>query len=82
MKTRPQESANRDFLIGLMSGSAIGAGVAMLFAPRPTSKLRRRFTAVSATEKAIEAGNPPAVGGVGRSADPGESQEERRPVRS
>jgi gas vesicle protein len=54
MNMRLQENASRDFLIGLMSGSAIGAGIAMLFAPRPPSKLRRRLT-VSATDLGIAA---------------------------
>ena len=44
MNTRPQGNANRDFLIGLMTGSAIGAGLAILFAPRLGSELRQRVT--------------------------------------
>jgi gas vesicle protein len=44
MNTRPQEHANRDFLMGLIAGGAIGAGLALLFAPPLASKLRRRVT--------------------------------------
>ena len=44
MNTRPQEHANRDFLIGLIAGGAIGAGLALLFAPRLGSELRQRVT--------------------------------------
>lgn len=42
MNTQPQENANHDFLIGLMTGSVIGVGLAILFAPRLASELRQR----------------------------------------
>ncbi len=35
---------NHDFLIGLMTGSVIGAGLAIWFAPRMASELRQRVT--------------------------------------
>jgi gas vesicle protein len=44
MNTRPQENGNHDFLIGLITGSVIGAGLAILFAPRLASELRQRVT--------------------------------------
>jgi gas vesicle protein len=44
MNTRSQTHANHNFLIGLMTGSAIGAGLAILFAPRLASELRQRVT--------------------------------------
>ena len=44
MNTRPQEHANHDFLIGLMTGSVIGAGLAILFAPQRASKLLQHVT--------------------------------------
>ena len=50
--TRPQQSANHDFLIGLMTGSAIGAGLAILFAPRLTSEHQ------GASDPATDPGHP------------------------
>jgi gas vesicle protein len=44
MNTHVQENANHHFLIGLMTGSVIGAGLTMLFAPRLASELRQRVT--------------------------------------
>ena len=44
MNTQLRENGNYDFLLGLMTGSVIGAGLAMLLAPRPASELRRRVT--------------------------------------
>lgn len=44
MDTRLQENANHSFLIGLVTGGVIGAGLAILFAPRLASELRQRLT--------------------------------------
>ncbi len=44
MNTQLRENGNYDFLLGLMTGSVIGAGLAMLLAPRPASELRQRVT--------------------------------------
>jgi gas vesicle protein len=51
MNARPQESANQDqkkanhdLLIGLITGGVIGAGLAILLAPRLASELRQRVT--------------------------------------
>jgi gas vesicle protein len=44
MNTQLPENANHHFLIGLMTGSVIGAGLTMLFAPRLASELRQRVT--------------------------------------
>ena len=51
MNTRPQEhanhdqkNANHDLLIGLITGGVIGAGLAILLAPRLASELRQRVT--------------------------------------
>jgi gas vesicle protein len=44
MSTQPQENGNHHFLFGLMTGSVIGAGLAMLLAPRLESELRQRVT--------------------------------------
>lgn len=44
MDTRLQENANHSFLIGLVTGGVIGAGLAILCAPRLASELRQRVT--------------------------------------
>jgi gas vesicle protein len=44
MNTRPENGGNNGFLIGLITGGAIGAGLAILFAPRLASELRERVT--------------------------------------
>ena len=48
----PQENGNHHFLLGLMTGSVIGAGLAIWFAPRLASELRQRVT-----ESATDFGN-------------------------
>jgi gas vesicle protein len=43
---KPSENGlNNGFLIGLITGGAIGAGLAIAFAPRLASELRQRLTA-------------------------------------
>jgi gas vesicle protein len=49
MNTRADNGGNNAFLIGLIAGSAIGAGLAIAFAPRAGSELRQRVRA-SATD--------------------------------
>ena len=49
MKTRTENDGNNGFLIGLITGSVIGAALAIAFAPRLASELRQRVTA-SATD--------------------------------
>ena len=49
MNTRPENGGNNGFLIGLITGGVIGAGLAIAFAPRLASELRQRLTA-SATD--------------------------------
>jgi gas vesicle protein len=44
MDTRPENGGNNRFLIGVIAGGAIGAGLAMLFAPRLALELRQRVT--------------------------------------
>ena len=44
MNTRPENGGSNGFLIGLITGGAIGAGLALLFAPRLASELRERVT--------------------------------------
>jgi gas vesicle protein len=44
MNARPRENANQDFFAGLMIGSVIGAGLAILFAPGLTPKLHQAMT--------------------------------------
>jgi hypothetical protein len=48
MNTRPREHANHDFLIGLVTGSVIGAGLAILFAPQRPSKFLHQVTGAAA----------------------------------
>jgi gas vesicle protein len=48
MNTRPENAGNYTFLIGLITGGAIGAGLAIAFAPRLASELRQRVTASAA----------------------------------
>jgi gas vesicle protein len=45
INTRAQDHRHHGFLIGFVTGSAIGAGLAMYFAPRAASELRRRVRA-------------------------------------
>jgi gas vesicle protein len=49
MNTQLPENGNHHFLFGLMTGSVIGVGLAMLLAPRLASELRPRVTG-SATD--------------------------------
>lgn len=49
MNTRAEYGGNNGFLIGLITGGVIGAGLAIAFAPRLASELRQRVTA-SATD--------------------------------
>src|SRR6266571_5318667 len=44
MNAQRQENGSHHFLFGLMTGSALGAGLAMLLAPRLASELRQRGT--------------------------------------
>jgi gas vesicle protein len=44
MNTQPQDNGSHHFLFGLMTGSVIGAGLAMLLAPKLASELRQRVT--------------------------------------
>jgi gas vesicle protein len=47
MNTRV-ENSNGGFFLGLLTGSVIGAAVALVFAPRLASELRERVAAVAA----------------------------------
>lgn len=49
MITREESGRGNLFLVGLMAGTAIGAGLALAFAPRSGSELRERLTG-SATD--------------------------------
>lgn len=49
MNARAEKGGNSGFLIGLVTGGVIGAGLAIAFAPRLASELRERATA-SATD--------------------------------
>ena len=44
MITREESGHGSLFLVGLMAGTAIGAGLALAFAPRPGSEIRERLT--------------------------------------
>jgi gas vesicle protein len=44
MSTRTESGGNSAFLIGLITGGVIGAGLAIAFAPRLASELRQRVT--------------------------------------
>ena len=48
MKTRTENDGNNGFLIGLITGGVIGAGLAIVFAPRLAAELRQRVTASAA----------------------------------
>jgi gas vesicle protein len=56
MNARTQERRDFGFVIGLLTGTFVGAGLAMLFAPRSGSDLRQRVTdsARSLGERASE----------------------------
>ena len=56
MNARTQERRDYGFVIGLLTGTFVGAGLAMLFAPRSGSELRQRVTdsARSLGERASE----------------------------
>jgi gas vesicle protein len=49
MITREESGRGNLFLVGLMAGTAIGAGLALAFAPRMASEIRERLTG-SATD--------------------------------
>jgi len=49
MITREESGRSSLFLVGLMAGTAIGAGLALAFAPRAGSEFRERLTG-SATD--------------------------------
>jgi gas vesicle protein len=42
--TRAESGGSNLFLVGLMAGTAIGAGLALAFAPRMASEIRERLT--------------------------------------
>jgi gas vesicle protein len=44
MNAQTQEHRDHSFVIGLLTGTVIGAGLAMWFAPRSASELRKRVT--------------------------------------
>ncbi len=44
MNAQPQERRDYGFVIGLLTGTAVGAGLAMWLAPRLTAELRERVT--------------------------------------
>jgi gas vesicle protein len=44
MNTREESARGNLFVIGLMAGTAIGAGLALAFAPRTGSETRERLT--------------------------------------
>ena len=52
MNTDTQDRRDHGFLIGLLTGTFVGAGLAMWFAPRLRSELRQRVT-----DSARELGN-------------------------
>ena len=54
MTTDTRERRDYGFLIGLFTGTAVGAGLALWLAPRASSELRRRVT-LSARELANRA---------------------------
>ena len=56
MNTRAENGGNYGFLIGLITGGAIGAGLALAFAPRLASELRERVTASGADLRDAAAG--------------------------
>lgn len=45
MIRREESGGSNLFLVGLMAGTAIGAGLALAFAPRMASEIRERVTA-------------------------------------
>jgi gas vesicle protein len=55
--THLQNNANHGFLIGLITGSVVGAGLALLCAPRLASELRQRVT-----DSATDLGNAASRG--------------------
>jgi len=44
MNRHPQENNYPGFLFGLMTGAALGAGLAMYFAPKMGAEIRKRVT--------------------------------------
>ena len=56
MNVHTQERRDYGFVIGLLTGTFVGAGLAMLFAPRAGAELRRRMidSATSLGERASE----------------------------
>ncbi len=56
MNAHAQENRNYGFVLGLLAGSFVGAGLMMWLAPRTASELRRRLTdsARSLGERASE----------------------------
>ena len=44
MNAQTQEHGNHNFVIGLLTGTFVGAGLAMWLAPRTASELRQRIT--------------------------------------
>ncbi len=65
-----EKGSGGNFVIGLLAGTVLGAGLGMLFAPKPGAELRTQLTdqATSVRERAYDMGSRIASG-IGNPGD-------------
>lgn len=65
-----EKGSGGNFVIGLLAGTVLGAGLGMLFAPKPGAELRSQLTdqANSVRERAYDVGSRIATG-IGNPGD-------------
>jgi gas vesicle protein len=65
-----ERESGGNFMVGLLAGTVLGAGLGMLFAPKPGAELRSQLTdqASSVRERAYDVGSRIATG-IGNPGD-------------
>ena len=81
--TDAQNTRDRGFFIAVIAGGVIGAGLAMYFAPRAASELRKRMSGSArnlrdAATRQYEGNSARVSDGVGEMARKGQAKPDRR----